>query len=210
MRIEKEKEIARDQLKKQGFEILKKYRALPDSENVPTSDTICINTVTTGTNQYTYIDELLRIVILNEDGEVLYNERFSPLFYFSGKEDCQNNKNELRSNAEAIPELKTILKKAKKIIGYDLYFELEILEHLIGENVLSENCKEEDVMRLFAPIYGDYSPYYGNYRWQCLATCASYYNYEWDEDNFMTCIENTKAILFCYKKIMQDLENYEK
>ena len=57
-----------------------------------------------------------------------------------------------------------------------------------------------DVMLEFAPIYGEWSSYHESYKWQKLTTCAKYYGYEFKAHD---SLEDVKATLFCYKKMIE-------
>ena len=55
----------------------------------------------------------------------------------------------------------------------------------------------------FAPIYGEWSEYHGDYKWQSLSTCAAYYGYDWGEDKAHDSLADCKATLFCYNRIRE-------
>ena len=57
-----------------------------------------------------------------------------------------------------------------------------------------------DVMRDFAPIYGEYSQHYNSFKWQKLCTCAAYYGHQ-PEGNFHDSLEDAKATLFCFYEV---------
>lgn len=44
-------------------------------------------------------------------------------------------------------------------------------------------------MPIFAEIYGEWSDYFGEYKWQKLTTCAAYYHFDW---NSITTCSNEK------------------
>ena len=58
-----------------------------------------------------------------------------------------------------------------------------------------------DVMRNFAPVYGEINPKRGGYKWQNLTTCAQYYKYNWGNDKAHGALADTKATLYCFKKM---------
>lgn len=53
-------------------------------------------------------------------------------------------------------------------------------------------------MREFAPIYGEYNSYYGDYKWQKLGTAAAYYGYEFKAHD---SLEDVRATLFVYQQM---------
>lgn len=72
-----------------------------------------------------------------------------------------------------------IIDNAEKIIGYNLYF--------------------IDVMKPFARVYGEYSQYYQDYKFQKLTCCALYYGYKWKKKDAHSTLADVRAILYCYK-----------
>ena len=60
-----------------------------------------------------------------------------------------------------------------------------------------------DVMMDFAPIYGEWSEYHDDYKWQSLSTCAAYFGYDWGEDKVHDSLADCKATLFCYNRIRE-------
>lgn len=58
-----------------------------------------------------------------------------------------------------------------------------------------------DVMMDFAPVYGEWSEYHGDYKWQSLTTCAAYYGYDWGEAQAHDSRADCKATLYCYNKL---------
>lgn len=63
------------------------------------------------------------------------------------------------------------------------------------------DCVYFDVMKEFAPIYGEWSEYHGDYKYKSLSVCAGYYGYEW-EGKAHDSLEDCKATLYCYKKMI--------
>ena len=60
-----------------------------------------------------------------------------------------------------------------------------------------------DIMHEFSPIYGEYSEYFGNYKWQTLETCANYYGYDWGNDKAHDSLSDCRAVLFCYQAMQK-------
>ena len=56
----------------------------------------------------------------------------------------------------------------------------------------------------FAEVYGEYSEYFEGYKWQKLTTAADYYGYEY---NAHDSLEDVKATLYVYKKMLEEAEN---
>lgn len=68
-------------------------------------------------------------------------------------------------------ELQGILDAAETVVCYNAGFDLAFLREA-GFDVPADVV---DVMLEFAPVYGEWSERRGGYRWQKLATCASFY-----------------------------------
>lgn len=146
-------------------------------------------------------DEILQISAINERGEVLLNQYIKPLRHKSW------------SNAEAVNHISPDMVKdcpfihdawesiqraflsATELIAYNGNFDMEFLR---AANVYIPDVPYCDVMLKFAPIYGEYNEYYGDYKWQKLTTCAAYYGYEFDAHDAW---EDVKATLYCYEQI---------
>lgn len=95
-----------------------------------------------------------------------------------------------------MPSIQGIINSADLIVGYNTVFDLMFLT--IAGLSLSEQVIICDVMRDFAPIYGDWNDYFSDYTWKTLSTCASYFNYQISEDAFHNSLEDVKATLFCF------------
>lgn len=165
--------------------------------------TICFDLETTGVNNE--LDEVLEITILDGNFNILLNTYVKPIFTTSWKNaeavhhisyDMVKNKPTLQQLA---PLIKGIFDNADVIVGYNGSFDLGFLEGLYS----LENKQVIDVMELFAPIYGEVSEKYGDYKWQKLQNCADYFGYKFKtHDSY----EDAKATLYCYHKIMERKE----
>jgi len=70
-------------------------------------------------------------------------------------------------------------------------------------NVMGEGfIKTFDVMLEFAPIYGKWDDYHGDYKWQKLSTCARYYGYK-KKGQFHDSLEDVRATLFCFYAMLE-------
>lgn len=108
------------------------------------------------------------------------------------------------ANCPEMPEVKesieALLNESKVIVGYNLPFDLGMLQHN-GIKLPSEQDVEFiDLMRPFAEVYGEYSLVYGDYKWQKLITCAKYYGYE--GDGWHDSLADTRATLYCFKAML--------
>lgn len=178
---------------------------IPSSDLAPViSESIILDTETTGLRTSDGA-EIIQLSIINQDGEVLFNEYFKPMFSESWEAAMKVNgiTPEMVSDKpciyEKLPEILAILRGAGRVIGYNTPFDLGMLGSVGAE--LPEEIPVEDVMRDFAPIYGEYNEERGAYKWQSLTTCAAYYGYDWGKDAAHDSLADCRATLFCYKKM---------
>lgn len=66
-------------------------------------------------------------------------------------------------------------RRKKILVTYNGEFDARFL---FASGVDLDSIPEFDVTLQFAPVYGNYDEYYGNYRYKSLSYCASYYAYE--------------------------------
>lgn len=163
---------------------------------------VVIDVETTGLED---TDEMLQISIIDTEGNTLFNSYIRPVFHESWPQAEEINQINIQTVKDA-PEIQdvagqlaAILKDVKNIIGYDVAFDVDMLKRF-GIPV-NDEAEITDVMKLFAPIYGEWSDKYGCFKWQKLTTCAAYFGFDWKNikvhDSFADCL----ATLYCYKKL---------
>lgn len=171
------------------------------------SMTITLDTETTGLSPDDGA-EILQLSIINQDGEVLFNEYFKPLFAKSWERAMAVNHITPEMVADKpciydkLPEIIAILQGTDCVIGYNTHFDLSMLAAVGAKR--PKETPVVDVMEDFAPIYGEYNERYGSYKWQKLTVCADYYGYDWGEDSAHDSLADCRATLYCYQK-MQEL-----
>jgi len=154
-------------------------------------------------------DEILQISIISEDGDILINTYVKPVKKTSWPDAQAVNKisPEMVMNAPTLADIKgkvqSIIDRADTFITYNGDFDISFLE-CAGISI-PKNIIHEDVMKMFAPVYGIWNRKRAEYRWQKLTTCAEYFNYSYHAHD---SLEDCKATLFCYKRICElDAEN---
>lgn len=188
------------------------FRDLP-CETVEAAENIVIDIETTGLSIYD--DEILQVSIISADtGETLFNEYFKPFLLTSWDEAEKINHispEQVMDKpffVEAISKINAIIKNAKLVIGYNVTFDVNFLK---AYGVKFEEHVFYDVMEQFAVIYGEYSDYYNDYKWQKLITCTKELGYSWNEDEAHDSLADCKATLFCYRKLQEPelIKQYE-
>lgn len=169
------------------------------------NETIILDTETTGVNFDQEIVEVLQLSIINENGDTLYNGFFKPTYNQSwDKAQAVNHISpEMVADCPSIDDelslILPIIRKAKTVIGYNTQFDVRVLS---DSNIhFDDDVSYIDVMRDFAPIYGDWNEERGDYKWQKLTTCADYYGYDWGTDTAHDSLADCRATLFCYQKL---------
>ena len=185
------------------------YSALAEN-SVPcdnASRTICFDVETTGLNPKN--DEILQISIIDGEGGVLLSTYVKPKHHTSWYAAQKIHKItpemviDAPSPEDIIPVLQGIFDSADLVLGYNVYFDIGFIEKWAIN--LKESCTVCDVMKDFAEVYGEWSDYYGGYKWQSLSTAAAYYDYDFDAHD---SLEDVRATLYVYRK-MHETESSE-
>lgn len=149
-------------------------------------------------------DEILQLSIIDFKGNVLFNEYFKPQKKESWPEAMKVNHITPESLHDKNPfsyyvsTIQSIFDRADEIISYNGAFDEKMLEF---QGIRIPNVKKYDVMKEFAPIYGDFDSKRNDYRYVKLTVCAEYYGFVFDAHD---SLEDVRATLYCYKKINED------
>lgn len=160
------------------------------------------------TGLYSGDDEIVQFSAIDGAGNVLLNTYVKPYLKRSWPEAAAITgiTPEVVADApyadEIIPKVRGLFEAADLWISYNGIFDLGFL-HYWGV-VKPEHKQHYDVMRKFAPIYGDYNSYYGDYKWQKLGTAAAYYGYDFKAHD---SLEDVRATLFVYQQIEKHDQN---
>lgn len=176
---------------------------LSDRTSIQSNKVVVLDVETTGLLD---TDELLQISIIDTDGNIVYNNYIRPLFHTEWPQaEGVNN-----ISSEMVKDSPTLFKEARKIadaisdaaaiIGYNVSFDLNALKRF-GIPINPE-AKILDVSVMFAPIFGEWSDKYEDFKFQKLTTCAAFYGYEW-ELNAHNSLADCLATLHCYKKMVE-------
>lgn len=160
---------------------------------------IVLDTETTGLQPD--FDELLELAIIDQDGAILFHEKFRPELAKSWPEAEAIHHIAPTDVAGAKPyghyrkDVQKIIAGSPLIVGYNLLFDLRFLDVEIPFNA---ECY--DVMEAFATVYGVRRQ--GGYAYQRLEVCARYYGYDFRPHS---ALEDARATLHCYR-CMKGLE----
>lgn len=157
---------------------------------------IVIDLETTGLNPN--FDEILEIAMIDQDGKTVLHAYSKPERIEEWQEAervhgiTPDQVKNCKTFNDLIPRIKEILEESEELVAYNAGFERAFL-HAYGIDV---TCPAVDPMLLFAPIYGEWSDAFDDYKWQRLETCAAYYDYTLRAHN---ALEDAKATLYCLK-----------
>ena len=174
------------------------------NDNIPLNKIICVDVETTGLSQAD--DEILQLSIIDGNCKTLFNKYIKPTRKTKWS-DAQKihgispeQVKKLPTIKEHLPVLNEIFAGAELIIGYNI--DLFDYGFLIEAGIsIPDKTPTYDVMLEFAPIYGEWNNYFGDYKWQKLTTCAAYYGYKWGSDKAHDSLSDVKATLYCYYKM---------
>lgn len=170
---------------------------------------IVVDTETTGLDPWQ--NELLQVSIIDYNANILFDEYIRPKREKSWREAELINgiSPDMVSECLAIDkyrnEIQNIFNNADRIVGYNLDFDMAFLKNA---GIYLPECEYFDVMLEFAPIYGEWSEYFDDYKWQKLVVCADYYKYEW-RDPVHNALADCRATLHCYKCMIDDMQKYK-
>ena len=168
---------------------------------------IVIDTETTGLNPMR--DEILQLAIIDADtGETLYNQYHKPqrVEEWEEAEAVNHITPEYVEDCEPITsplcagKIREILDQADEIIGYNTGFDLAMLA-AAGYEVAVDMVQITDVMKMFAPLYGEWNEEKQAYKWKKLTTCAAYLGYDWGDNPAHDALNDCQATRHCWKEL---------
>ena len=168
---------------------------------------VVLDTETTGLNP-DKTDEILSLTIIGLDGTVIFNELVKP-----EKRKRWPKAQEVHGITPAMvedkkpliafqDELQELWSKIDLIVGYNVMFDTNFI-YLSGLS-LKPHPQEFDVMKEFAPVFGEWDEHHGNYRWPKLVQCAQYYKVGGFEAH--TSLGDTEATRQCFIALINDDE----
>ncbi|WP_304862932.1 3'-5' exonuclease [Faecalibaculum rodentium] len=169
-------------------------------------DIVCLDVETTGIDRDEL--EILQLSMVRGDGQVLMNEYFKPerhdewpkaMAIHGITPEGVKDKKPFSSYRDQINDL---LRDKKLITGYNCdYFDIPVLQK--NGIQFPGNAQTFDVMKKFAPVYGEWNQKKQDWNWQKLTTCAKFYGYDFKAHD---ALEDVKATLHCYHRLSDYLQ----
>lgn len=179
---------------------------LIDAKNWDKDKIFILDTETTGLNEN---DEVLSLSIIDFKGNILFDHLIRPSHRktwvkaqeIHGISPKDVNNEQLLIDYEE--ELKPIFCEGNLIVGYNVTFDLEMLE----QSGARFQCEFFDVMKPYSAVYGAWSDWKQERKYSKLSACAKHYNY----GSFQAhgSLEDTKATAHCFKCMLADEKLYE-
>ncbi|MBD5585524.1 MAG: 3'-5' exonuclease [Clostridia bacterium] len=148
--------------------------------------------------------EVLQVSVINDKGETLLHGYCRPKHTDSWEdaEAIHGISPEMVAGCPTfregyLPKLLELIEGVSAVIAYNADFERNVLRYAYGVDPVVAFI---DPMLMFAPVYGEWTDYFQDYRWQKLETAASYYNYEFKAHD---ALEDVKATRFVFEKMIE-------
>lgn len=151
------------------IEQAKEGAAMWANQLLDAGDFVVLDTETTG-----LVGELVEVAVIGADGQTLFNRRLNPLTAVEpGAAYIHGLTNEIlaqeRSFGEVYDELAQVLTSKSTVIIYNAAFDNGRLQHTCRLHNLPMIAYESDcAMEQYAAYIGDWSDYWGSFRWQKL------------------------------------------
>lgn len=151
------------------------------------------------------MDEILQFSAIDENYNVLFNSYIRPKALWNqiwpDAERIHGITPDMVKDAPTFAEVKeqiqSLFDKADLLIAYNGKFDIKFLSSP-AHGIKIPDLPYHDVMLEFAPIYGEYDSYYGDFKWQKLKTAAEFYGYNFQAHD---SLEDVKATLYIFDKM---------
>ena len=149
-------------------------------------------------------DEILRLSIISDEGEKLYDHTFRPTKH-SKWDTAQTSSTITPEKVANCPpmyleaeNIVKIIQRAAVIIGYNTGFVLGLLDN--SGIHYAKKSKIVDVMKLHSASYGEWDESVNGYRQFTLRECADHYGYDFGDEP-QSSLSDCRAALFCYNEM---------
>ena len=183
-------------------------------------DFVVIDFETTGLNSNflrARMDEILSVAIIDQSGNTLLSTLCSTSDRKTWKkaEEIHGITPAMVKGqptfSEILPEVKEILYKARKVIAYNIPFEMgflwayDAINDFPGGSKIREMVEwGEDPMLMYAAYKGELSKY-GDFRWHKLTAAAKHFRYSFKEHD---ALEDVRATLHVYNALKKYVATY--
>lgn len=153
-------------------------------------------------------DEILSLTIIDLEGTVLFNELVKPENRKRWPKAQEINGITPAMVKDKLPltayrdQLQELWKRIDLVVGYNIPFDSDFIYS--SGLALTPYVEEFDVMREFAPIWGKWDDYHGDYRWAKLVDCAKHYKI--GDFDAHSSLGDTEATRKCFLALINDPE----
>lgn len=178
---------------------------IEDIRKIPLDKILVLDTETTGIDDKA---EVLQFSAIWADGREAANMYIKPVHTTEWPSAMAVNHISPADVADCLPmsevkgRIETLLGQSRVIVGYNLPFDLDMLYQNGVELPSEEDVEYVDLMVPFAEVFGEWSDYFDDFKWQKLVTCAHYYGYQgkgWHDS-----LADTRATLHCFKAMLEN------
>lgn len=163
-----------------------------------------VDTETTGLKSET--DEILQLSIVDEQGNVVFNEYFCPSYHLSWDEAEKINHItremvvDKPTIKERLSEINAIFARCNAIVGYNTGFDLAFLK---AAGVEIPKVAVIDVQQMymgFVAEFGEWDWEHNRPKWRSLKQCVEFCRYEWNGEAHDS-LADARAAMACYFKL---------
>ncbi|PWG65672.1 3'-5' exonuclease [Bifidobacterium callitrichidarum] len=185
----KPQEIPTDQQEREDY-----FRML---RAIPLDRVLVFDTETTGTGSR---DEVIQASFCDGNGDILLNELVKPWNHYKWP-DAQRVHGISPMDvihkpfmSELAPTITRLLDECEAVVTYNGVFDIRALLQSGVEIPDLAHKPWVDVMKLFAPIYGQWDSRYDDWKWQHLGVAADYYGFKFHAHDAAEDIRATAAV----------------
>ena len=128
-------------------------------------------------------DEIITLSIVDESGDVLHDAIYKPRWNSEWPEAesihgiSPTDVADLTTIESDLPKIAEIFDGADEVCGYNVQFDLRFLKCLGIDP--RDDARIIDTMQLYAPIHGEWSEHFDDWKWCKLTVAADEIGYEW-------------------------------
>lgn len=181
------------------------YNDVISISGIDLSSAVVIDTETTGIDREN--DEVLSLAVVNMNGRELFYSLVRPQRRKRWPNAQKINGitwkdvKDQRTLVDLSEELDKIFLSASAVIGYNVEFDLELLD-ASGYNVLNRCKRYVDLMEPYSNAHGTrWSEKYDRFMYEKLSSCARHYGYKFKAHN---ALEDARATAHCFIEFQKE------